>query len=305
MGPGFFAVSLWPAIFFRSRAHAECTKSKPGLATYFVLTGKKIVARLVFRATPEGEEPPVCEKNHFFQHPTVQIRLRPIFAIEPCSQGGKVLCLRRSIEETMNLDAILIDDDPWVRAEWAEKCKKNGKNIIAAASLEDLRGMTKGLTSIPKQTSVFVDVQLGNDENGVEMARKLAAQGWTNLWLSTAHDGCAFDSLAFIRGTIGKDPPAWLLAVAKISQKLSHAEQADLLSSMSAEQRALFDMRMRDYENAIYAIDGSSWLDGVGTHYPEEVLDAWERAIYESVRDDELKHRIQDAWRESLHSSKL
>jgi hypothetical protein len=69
---------------------------------------------------------------------------------------------------------------------------------------------------------------------------------------------------------------------------------------MSPEDKELFDRRIVDYENALYGLDGSLWLDGIGIQYPEEVLDAWERGIYESCSDIELKRRIQQAWRESL-----
>jgi hypothetical protein len=197
----------------------------------------------------------------------------------------------------MRVDAVLIDDDPWVSSDWQDQAKRHSKVILAVTSFEELSPL---LASLDCNVPIFVDVELGGGQSGLEVARRLASFGMTRIFLATAHTSINVDSLSFLKGIVGKDPPGWLFSAGQSSKKLSKSERLILLSAMSAEQKALFDHRLCDYENALYGLEGSLWLDGIGTHYPEDVLDAWERGIYESCSDDELKKRIQEAWRESL-----
>ncbi len=199
----------------------------------------------------------------------------------------------------MLIDAILLDDDPWVRAEWQSQGKKYAKNIFVSESFSEIALL---LGSLPKDIPLFIDVELGPHVNCLQILRDLSAEGFTNIFLATAHASTPFQFQEGVKGLIGKDPPAWLLAPVKASQKLSKTEQTYLFSKMSGEERELFDQRMRQYENAVFGLDGSTWLDGIGTHFPDEVLDAWERGIYESCDDHELKRRIDLAWRSTLGS---
>ncbi len=197
----------------------------------------------------------------------------------------------------MHVDAILIDDDPWVRSDWQDLGAKHSKNILVVGSLEELMPY---LAAVRRDTPIFIDVELGGDLSGINVAHQLCSQGMTQLFLATAHRTIDVDELPFLRGIVGKEPPSWLISAPKPSRKLSHSEKLAFLQHMTPQQKELFDQRITDYENALYGMDGSLWLDGIGTHYPEDVLDVWERGIYENCGESELKQRIQDAWRESL-----
>lgn len=201
----------------------------------------------------------------------------------------------------MSIDAILLDDNPWVCAEWQTKGQQHAKSILA---LGDMAALDSILPTLTRTTPLFLDVELGNGVSGVEIAHHLKALGFNNIFLTTAHAPGAFSDLPFIKGVLGKDPPAWLFTSIKMSEKLSQAARADLLVAMSKEQKAAFEQRMREYEEALYGMDGSAWLDGIGIYYPDDVLDAWERALYESCSEAEIRQRIQSAWRESLENSK-
>lgn len=156
------------------------------------------------------------------------------------------------------------------------------------------------LAAVRRDIPIFVDVELGGAVNGIDVARQLSSQGMTQIFLATAHRTNDIDELPFLKGIVGKEPPEWLISNPKPSRKLSQAEKQALLRQMTPQQKKLFDQRIVDYENALYGLDGSLWLDGIGTHYPEDVLDVWERGIFDSSSESELKQRIQDAWRASL-----
>lgn len=193
----------------------------------------------------------------------------------------------------MQVDAILIDDNPWIRSEWQDSGHKYAKQFVVIATRAELEHT---LLRCPSHVPIFIDVELGEGESGVDLAADLARQGWTHLFLSTAHPADDFLSLPYIKGVVDKRPPTWLLEQAKPSKKLSNDERKLLLAQMTASQRAAFDQRIVAFENAVYGCDGSLWLDGVGVNYPDSVLDVWERAIYESRSEVETIKLIQAEW---------
>lgn len=96
-------------------------------------------------------------------------------------------------------DLVLIDDQEIVHQMWRYEALLAGKKV--ETFFDEQAFLTRG---IPLSTSVYIDKNLSDEESGVEVARRLSAIGYENLYLATGEEPSVFRGLTFIKGVIGK-----------------------------------------------------------------------------------------------------
>jgi len=105
-------------------------------------------------------------------------------------------------------DCVLIDDDELVRLMWGVAAEGAGKRLLALCRGGEFWPRSAQLsTSIP----IYIDYNLQTQPSGDELARQLAAAGFTNLYFQTGSDAKSISMALrpWIRGVLGKEPP-WL-----------------------------------------------------------------------------------------------
>ena len=108
------------------------------------------------------------------------------------------------IKTEYKADAILIDDDPLIRACWELSAIEKKKVLVLFSSADEF---LKVANTYDKDTTIYVDVNLSNGERGDNIAAKLSNQGFCNIYLATGYDSANFVNLPFIKGVIDKYPP--------------------------------------------------------------------------------------------------
>lgn len=106
--------------------------------------------------------------------------------------------------------AVLIEDSPFIRMQWEFVGGKSGVQIATFGGLKDFLSCTQ---KPQVSTPIFIDYELGNEHNGLEVAQMLSRLGYKSLYLCTCHSEESISPPAeIIKGVVGKEPPAWLLA---------------------------------------------------------------------------------------------
>lgn len=111
-------------------------------------------------------------------------------------------------EITAALDYVLIDNDPLVITTWKISAKNKGHR---AKFFNSLKNFQKHISTIPKETVIYIDSDLGRDEcgnlvKGEDAALSFSLQGFQQIFLTTGHDSSSFSELPYIKGIVGKDP---------------------------------------------------------------------------------------------------
>lgn len=106
-------------------------------------------------------------------------------------------------------DYILIDDDELVRMTWEFNAQIRKHNFKAYSNAKDLE---LDLVNIDVETVLYIDSNLGKDEDGQEvkgeiLAQKIFKQGFLKIYLATGYNPEAFNHIQFIKGIINKEPP--------------------------------------------------------------------------------------------------
>lgn len=106
------------------------------------------------------------------------------------------------------IDCVLIDDDELVRLMWGLAAESAGKRLLALARGADFWPQSAQLSP---STPIYIDYNLQTQPSGDELARRLAAAGYTNLYFQTGYDvkSISMELRPWIRGVLGKEPP-WL-----------------------------------------------------------------------------------------------
>lgn len=100
-------------------------------------------------------------------------------------------------------DAVLIDDCPMVRQSWSVFFRKRGKLLCAFASASEFDAV-RG--NFHKTTPLYIDLDLGNGENGLNVSSAYFELGFKNIYLATGHQ--LIESMpSYLSGVIGKIPP--------------------------------------------------------------------------------------------------
>ena len=102
-----------------------------------------------------------------------------------------------------NAMAVLLDDDALVHMNWNLSAKKAGIELKAYKTRAELE---EGLISLPKDTPVYIDSDLGDGVKGEDIAVALRERGFTNITMSTGHAPDRFSTHPWLK-VIGKEPP--------------------------------------------------------------------------------------------------
>ena len=110
--------------------------------------------------------------------------------------------------------AILIEDEQLIRYYWESSAKRRGKKVLALSGLDEFYALEEK-PSI--HTPVFIDMELGRNMNGLEVAKQLSILGYQSLYISTSYDAEFINApVSLIRGVISKDPPEWIFENSKV-----------------------------------------------------------------------------------------
>lgn len=100
--------------------------------------------------------------------------------------------------------AVLLDDDPLVHMTWLISAKAAG---IALKAYEAPAELLKDSDSMPLNTPVYIDSNLGGGVKGEDIAHALHEKGFTDLYMQTGHPASVFADLRFLKGVQNKKPP--------------------------------------------------------------------------------------------------
>ncbi len=119
-------------------------------------------------------------------------------------QGTEVLItLPRAAAQPAGRTAVLLDDDMLVHMNWKLAAKAAGVNMKAYKIPEDF---IAGIETLPKDTPIYIDSDLGDGIKGENIAKELHAKGFTGLTMATGHGPEEFAHLPWLKVT-GKEPP--------------------------------------------------------------------------------------------------
>lgn len=100
-------------------------------------------------------------------------------------------------------DAVVLDDDDLQVRSWQFAAIQKGKNILTFSNSDEF---LSALSNIDQQTPIFIDSILGGGIKGEDIAKKINALGFKNIYMSSGHDPSYFSNMAFLKGIIGKTP---------------------------------------------------------------------------------------------------
>jgi signal transduction histidine kinase len=101
--------------------------------------------------------------------------------------------------------AVLLDDSNIIQMTWEMAAQEHGAELLGYT---DPARFLADLGTFPKDMSIYIDSELGDNIKGENLAADLKEKGFTNLCLATAHPPERFAHLAWLR-VISKTPP-WL-----------------------------------------------------------------------------------------------
>ena len=99
---------------------------------------------------------------------------------------------------------IFIDDDEMMRMTWLFAAENAGKPFFAFSSPAEFN---KQITEFDKNSVVYIDSNLENDQKGELYAKELHDIGFTEIHLSTGYEHNKFENMPWIKSVVGKEPP--------------------------------------------------------------------------------------------------
>lgn len=110
----------------------------------------------------------------------------------------------RSVAPASAPDCVLVDDDELVRKVWALAAKRAGKRLTAFRTTAEC---LEAAARLDRGTEIYLDSQLGPEERGEDLALELHARGFSRIYMATGRDPGALQSLPWLAGVVGKEPP--------------------------------------------------------------------------------------------------
>ena len=101
-----------------------------------------------------------------------------------------------------------LDDDPLMRMIWKKEAKNQHIDITSFSNSSDLK---KHLGKIDKSTPLYIDQNLGEDVEGIIVAKELAEKGFDNIFISSGYEHEQFQDIPFVKKSVGKTPPTNLI----------------------------------------------------------------------------------------------
>ena len=97
-----------------------------------------------------------------------------------------------------------LDDSSLLRKDWRHQAKEAGIEILSFENSEEL---FDNLTLVPKHTQFFIDKNLNEDINGLEVCKELFKLNYDQLFISTAESDIDLIVHPFVKGVVGKKFP--------------------------------------------------------------------------------------------------
>ncbi len=199
----------------------------------------------------------------------------------------------------MRQEVILIDDDVMIREHWERRVSRS-QHSLRVRTFASRQQFQRSRALIPLSALIFVDQHLQDGEAGDVVARGLYDDGYHALYLCTADPHQKLKTLPWIRGVVGKLPPDWLFED-DITAPVTATERQELTARMNDQALSVYSSRMSEFMGVLYGQDSGAFagpsLDGFST--PSVVMNAWERGIVLSLNDEDIKARVDHAWRMS------
>jgi hypothetical protein len=107
-------------------------------------------------------------------------------------------------EEKQNKAAALIDDDALVHMTWKVAARSAGVALKPFKNPADFLAICE---TLPKDTPIYIDSDLGDGQKGEIIAKTIYARGFKTIYLETGHQPGSFPGMPWIKKVIGKDPP--------------------------------------------------------------------------------------------------
>lgn len=126
------------------------------------------------------------------------------------SEGGESTVVAASAVENelpaprLQPDFVLLDDDPLIHLMWQVSGAERGKNVLFFSNAQEFFSI---VPSLPLDTPVYIDANLGNGVRGEDVILALWKQGFTQIYLATGYSGDTFPSLPKDVQVVGKEPP--------------------------------------------------------------------------------------------------
>lgn len=130
--------------------------------------------------------------------------------IKDCKTSG-IKILPKSMANEIPISAIpfqksivLIDDDKLTHYSWKIAAKNAGLNLISFFSVEEFKSSCK---SIPLESSIYVDSDLGLNLKGEILSKEIFDLGFKNINLATGYGSSEITKPFWIHQILGKRPP--------------------------------------------------------------------------------------------------
>lgn len=131
--------------------------------------------------------------------------------IQSCLEHGikqipKNICALVPIEMANSkeyYDAVVLDDEDLQIRSWQFAAIQKGKKILTFSKSDEF---LSALSNIDHQSCLFIDSILSESTKGEDIATKVNAMGFTNIYMSSGHDPSYFKDMKFLKGFIGKTP---------------------------------------------------------------------------------------------------
>ena len=105
--------------------------------------------------------------------------------------------------EAAGRQALLLDDDALVHLNWGIAARSAGINLKPYKKAGEFLAAAE---TLPKDTPVYIDSELGEGVFGEEIARDLHQKGFTDITMATGHAPERFGLLTWLKVS-GKEPP--------------------------------------------------------------------------------------------------
>ena len=103
-----------------------------------------------------------------------------------------------------NVDYVLVEDDEFIRKLWGIEAQNSE---IRFTSFDSSKQLLDNLEQLSKSTNFYIDSNLGHNDLGEDLAKKLHNLGYDKLFIASGHGPENFKHLPFLKGVTGKEIP--------------------------------------------------------------------------------------------------
>ena len=118
------------------------------------------------------------------------------FKLSNRPEGGADVLLQIPLVSNLGKTVVLYEDEPLFINLWKQTYRNSGMKLVINPK-----------NPPEKDALIFIDVNL-KEKSGLQIAQELHNKGHTNLFLTTSYEPEQFENISYIRGVIGKEPPA-------------------------------------------------------------------------------------------------